>query len=572
MMLASAFAEVLSLGAVVPFLGVLVSPARVFQQPLLARVARSVGIGSPEQLILPLTILFAVVALVAGAIRLVVLWASTRFSFAVGIDLSIDMYRRTLYQPYRVHVARNSSEVISGITTKTSTVVTGVLLPALFFISSAIVLTSIVAMSLAIDATVAVWSAAGFGVSYALVTVVSRRRLDQNSRRIAVEQTALFKTLHEGLGGIRDVLLDGTQSLYCDIYRRADRALRIAQGSNTFISASPRFAMEGLGMTLLAFIAYGTVVNTGELGVSLPILGALALGAQRLIPAFQQAYSSWATITGNSASLADTLELLDQPVPEEATLPPPEPLALDDSIHFADVSFRYTREGPLILDRLQFTIPKGARAGIVGATGSGKSTAVDLLMGLLEPTDGEIVIDGRPLRGFSRRAWQRSIAHVPQSVYLADASLAENIAFGVPLAAIDMRRVRDAARQAQIAEFIESAPEGYQALVGERGVRLSGGQRQRIGIARALYKRATVLVFDEATSALDTVTEQAVMDAIDGLGTELTILIVAHRLTTIRHCDPIIEISHGRSAGEGSYEQLLRQSETFSAMVRQQVT
>lgn len=572
MMLASAFAEVLSLGAVLPFLGVLVSPARVFQQPTLARVASMVGIVSPNQLLLPLTVLFAVVAFVAGAIRLAVLWASTRYSFAVGVDLSIDMYRRTLYQPYRVHVARNSSEVISGITTKTSTVVTGVLLPALFFISSTIVLIAIVVMSLAIDTTVAVWSAAGFGVSYALVTVFSRRRLDKNSRRIATEQTELFKTLNEGLGGIRDVLLDGTQALYCDIYNRADRALRVAQSSNTFISASPRFAMEALGMALIAFIAYGTVVSTGgDLGRSLPILGALALGAQRLIPAFQQAYSSWATIAGSSASLADTLDLLDQSLPAEATLPPPEPLTLHDSICFDDVSFRYSDDGPLVLDRLRFTIPKGARVGIVGATGGGKSTTADLLMGLLEPTDGHVVVDGRALTGASRRAWQRSIAHVPQSVYLADATLAENIAFGVSLAAIDMPRVREAARRAQIADFIESAPEGYQALVGERGVRLSGGQRQRIGIARALYKKATVLVFDEATSALDTVTEQAVMDAIDGLGEELTILIVAHRLTTIRRCDPIIEINHGQAVAQGPYEQLVRQSETFSAMARQVV-
>jgi ATP-binding cassette subfamily B protein len=271
-------------------------------------------------------------------------------------------------------------------------------------------------------------------------------------------------------------------------------------------------------------------------------------------------------MTGSTASLADTLEFLDQPLPEEATLPPPKPLTFRHSIRFADVSFRYSSDGACVLDRLRLTIPKGSRVGIVGATGSGKSTAVDLLMGLLEPTAGQVLIDDQPLVGSSRRAWQRSIAHVPQTVYLADATIAENIAFGVPLAIIDMAGVREAARQAQIADFIERAPEGYRALVGERGVRLSGGQRQRIGIARALYKKATVLVFDEATSALDTVTEQAVMDAIDGLGPELTIVIIAHRLTTIRRCNPIIEISNGRAVGEGTYEELLRDSKTFRAI------
>lgn len=569
MMVASACAEVISLGAVLPFLGVLISPGPVFQWPSVARVAPAFGISSADELVLPLTLLFAGVALVAGGIRLLVLWASTRFSFAVGVDLSIDMYRRTLYQPYRVHVARNSSEVISGITNKTSTVVTGVLLPLLFLISSAIVLLAILLMSLAIDSTVAIWSAAGFGLCYALVTILSRSRLEQNSRLIATEQTALFKTLQEGLGGIRDVLLDGTQAIYCDAYHRADRTLRAAQGSNTFISASPRFAMEALGMVLMAFIAYGTVVRTGELGVALPTLGALALGAQRLIPAFQQAYASWSTIAGSSASLVDTLDLLDQPLPPEATLPPPEPLVFVGSMTFADVRFRYGTELPWVLDHLTFDIQKGARVGFVGATGSGKSTAVDLLMGLLEPTDGQVLVDGQPLTGLRRRSWQRSVAHVPQTVYLADATIAENIAFGVRADAIDMARVQQAARQAQIADFIESADEGYDAVVGERGIRLSGGQRQRIGIARALYKQATVLVFDEATSALDTVTEQAVMDAIDGLGKELTILIIAHRLTTIRHCDPIIEIRDGRLAGAGSFDQLLLTSDTFAAMAGQ---
>ena len=568
LMLVSAFAEVLSLGAVLPFLGVLVSPERVFQQPLLERAAQSVGISTPRELVLPLTILFAVVAFAAGAIRLAVLWASTRFSFAVGVDLSIDMYRRTLYQPYRVHVARNSSEVISGITTKTSTVVTGVVLPVLFLISSTVVLMAIIFMTLLIDTTIALWAAAGFGLSYAFVTLLSRRRLAQNSSRIASEQNELFKTLHEGLGGIRDVLLDGTQALYCDVYHRADRALRMAQSSNTFISASPRFAMEALGMALIAFIAYFTVVNSGDLAVALPVLGALALGAQRLIPSFQQAYSSWATIAGSNASLVDTLQLLDQPLPEEATLPPPPPLAFRTSIRFDRVDFAYTLDGPLVLRGLSFEIVKGARVGIVGSTGSGKSTAVDLLMGLLEPTAGKVVVDGNPLTQSSRRGWQRAIAHVPQAVYLADASLAENIAFGVRADAIDMQRVRAAARQAQIAEFIEAGPEGYMAMVGERGVRLSGGQRQRIGIARALYKKASVLVFDEATSALDATTEEAVMEAIDGLGAELTIVIVAHRMTTIRNCNPIIEIRQGQISAEGTYNELLERSATFSAMAR----
>ena len=230
--------------------------------------------------------------------------------------------------------------------------------------------------------------------------------------------------------------------------------------------------------------------------------------------------------------------------------------------------FRYSSDGPWVLNGLDLTIAKGARIGFVGATGSGKSTTMDLLMGLLEPTDGQILVDSEPLSRNRVRAWQRAIAHVPQSIYLADATLAENIAFGVPSGAIDMERVRQAARQAQIADFIEGRPQGYDALVGERGVRLSGGQRQRIGIARALYKQATVLVLDEATSALDNVTEQSVMDAIEGLDRDLTILVIAHRLTTVKRCDGIVELQHGRVVAQGKYEQLLECSNSFRQMTQ----
>ena len=263
------------------------------------------------------------------------------------------------------------------------------------------------------------------------------------------------------------------------------------------------------------------------------------------------------------ASLAETLALLDQPLPPEATQPAPAPLIFQHHIRFDDVRFRYSDDSPWVLKGLCHTIPKGSRVGFVGATGSGKSTALDILMGLLHPSVGTLLVDDRAVTGGRLRAWQRTIAHVPQSIYLADTTLAENIAFGVTPADIDIDRVRQAARQAQIAEFIESRPQGYDALIGERGVRLSGGQRQRIGIARALYKQASVLVFDEATSALDNATEQSVMEAIDGLARDLTVLLIAHRLTTVRHCDIIVELKDGMIAAIGSYDDLLRGSDSF---------
>lgn len=566
LVLVSAFAEVVSLGAVLPFLGVLAAPDMVFKHPLIADVVQEWGIASADQLVLPLTIAFSVLVTLAGGIRMLLLWSSTRFAFASGAELSMEVYRRTLYQPYHVHVARSSSDVISGITMKVGGTVLGVVLPLLTLISSTTALLAIMVALIAIDPLIALVATVGFGSSYGLITWFSRQRLRHNSQRIASEHTQIVKALQEGLGGIRDVLLDGAQPVYCDVYRRADQRLRRAQGDNVFVAQSPRYAIETLGMVLIAALAYGLSRQPGGIATALPVLGALALGAQRLLPALQQSYSAWASIAGSHASLADTIELLDQPLPEELLQPVPSPLTFKEAIRFDAVRFRYADEGPWVLKGVDLTIVKGARIGFVGGTGSGKSTTMDLLMGLLTPTEGEILVDDQPIIGNRTRAWQRTIAHVPQSIYLADATLAENIAFGVPHEAIDIERVRQAARQAQIADFIESREQGYDAFVGERGVRLSGGQRQRIGIARALYKQASVLVLDEATSALDNVTEQSVMDAIEGLNRELTVLLIAHRLTTVRRCDTIVELEHGRVIAQGTYEQLLENSSTFRRM------
>jgi ABC-type multidrug transport system fused ATPase/permease subunit len=565
LMLVSAVAEVVSLGAVLPFLGVLVAPDQLFSHAIVAELAQAWGITSADQLVLPLTVAFATAALIAGAVRILLLWVSTWLACASGADLSIEVYRRTLYQPYSVHVSQNSSTVLSGIG-KVNGVVFSVLLPLLSLVSSTVLLVAIMLALLSIDPLVASVAAFGFGASYALITWTSRRRLQRNSQIIAHEQTQVVKALQEGLGGIRDVLLDSTQAVYCDIYRKADHPMRRAQGSNVFIGGSPRYAMEALGMVMIAALACSLSLQEGGIATALPVLGSLALGAQRLLPALQQIYGAWASIAGCHALLADALTLLDQPLPAELPLPVPEALPFHDAIRFDSVRFRYTRKGPWVLDGLNVSIPKGARIGIVGSTGSGKSTMLDLLMGLLIPSEGELLVDGQPISGNRLRAWQRSIAHVPQSIYLADTTLAENIAFGVSLEAIDLGRVQEAARQAQIADFIEHSPQGYQASVGERGIRLSGGQRQRIGIARALYKKASVLVFDEATSALDNATEQLVMDAIEGLNRDLTILIIAHRLTTVRQCDTILELEHGRVVAHGTFEQLLERSPSFRRM------
>lgn len=556
LMILTSFAEILSIGTVLPFLGILTDPESVFTHPSSQKIIQILGITDQRELLFPLTLAFGIAAITAGLMRLLLLWFSTNLSFATGADLSISIYRRTLYQPYAVHVSRNSSEVINGISTKANSVIYSILMPALTLISSSVMLVAILIALFAVDPIVAVTAFGGFALIYSGVIILTRKRLLLNSKVVAIESTNVIKSLQEGLGGIRDVLIDSSQDTYCQIYRNADLALRRAQGDNFFLSSSPRFAMEALGMLLIAIIAFSMADQSEGISKAIPVLGALALGAQRLLPALQQAYNSWSMIQGGQASLQDTLYLLDQPIPNHAVQLNVPQVNFQKNITLKKLSFRYEKQSNWVLKNIDFTISKGAKVGFIGVTGSGKSTLLDIVMALLEPTEGSIEVDGLEITALNQNAWQLHIAHVPQAIFLADTTVEENIAFGVPKEKINIKRVQLAARKAQIDDCIESWPNKYQTIVGERGVRLSGGQRQRIGIARALYKQAEVIIFDEATSALDMETEQAVMQAINGLSKELTILIIAHRLSTLQNCTQIVELKNGGINRIGSYQDL----------------
>ena len=563
LMLLASFAEIISIGAVLPFLGVLTAPEHIFHHPLTQNLIQAFeqifGISSltePSQLILPLTIIFILAALLAGVTRLLLLYAMTRLSYATGADLSINIYRRTLYQEYAIHVTRNSSEVINGIISKTSTVIGGIITPVLTIISSTILLIAVMGALFSINMKIALIASIGLGTLYWVVARYTRTRLKENSQTIATQSTQMIKSLQEGLGGVRDVLIDGSQQFYCDLYRNADLPLRRAAGNNIFISGSPRYAMEAIGMSFIAGLAYIMTQQQGDMITAIPMLGALALGAQRLLPALQQTYSAYSTIKGAQSSFQDVLELLEQPLPNYVDQPLSTPIPFKKWISLYKLSFRYVEDAPYILKDISLKIPKGSRTGFMGITGSGKSTLLDIIMGLLSPTTGALNIDEQLITSENKRSWQLHIAHVPQTIYLSDSTIEENIAFGIPKEQIDHQQVKKVAKQAQIAKLIEGWKDGYQTFVGERGIRLSGGQRQRIGIARALYKKANVLIFDEATSALDNDTEQAVMDAIEGLGRDLTILIIAHRLTTLKVCDQIVKLGNNYTMSTGSYEEM----------------
>ena len=556
LMVLSSLFEIISVGAVLPFLGVLTAPDQIYQHQLMQPFILFLGLTNSSQLILPLTIVFIAAALAAGAIRLILLYTMTRVSYAAGADISINIYQRTLYQDYSVHVARNSSEVINGIIFKTSAATGGFFQPALTIISSFMIMVSLMGTLLLVNATIALLSFTGFGLLYLGVIRYTKQHLKDNSKCISEQSTLKIKSLQEGLGGIRDVLIDGSQKFYCKLFRTSDLLQRRAAANNSFVMNSPRNVMEALGMVLIAIFAY-IITQQGDISAAIPVLGTLALGAQRILPALQQMYGAYSKFKGARSSVEDVIKLLQQPMPTYVTQPLLSPIAFEQAIILKNLSFRYNQKTPWVLKDVNLKINKGTRIGFIGVTGSGKSTLIDIIMGLLSPSQGKISIDNQAINDKNLRAWQAHIAHVPQNIYLSDSTIEENIAFGVSKEKINHSQVKKAAKQAQITELIESWEKGYQTFVGERGIRLSGGQRQRIGIARALYKQANVLVFDEATSALDNKTEQAVMKNIEDLGKEITILIIAHRLTTLKGCDQIVELGKNHKVNMVSYEQII---------------
>lgn len=553
----SSFAEIISLGAVLPFIGVLTDPDKVMSYPFVKEFAQYFGIDNGNELVLPLTLAFGAAAVLSGLMRLLLVWGTLNLGNITGADLSIDVYRRTLYQPYATHIQRSSSEIISGITQKVG-IATGVLISIVIVLTSLFLFVSIIATLLIVEPWMAFISAVVFGFAYGFIALSARKKLLGNSQIMALEQNRVVKALQEGLGAIRDVLLDGTQNVYVDIYGKAVIRLRRANAENSFISQAPRYALETLALLLISGFVIILSGRPDGLSNALPILALLALGAQRLLPIMQQLYGNWSVVKGSEAALIDVLDLLEQDRHDYITTGSIQSLYLKESICFENLSFSYAKDQQLVLNGIEFNIPKGARVGVIGGTGGGKSTMMDLLMGLLEPTEGVLKIDGKAIISDKERAsWQRSVAHVPQSIFLSEGTVAENIAFGIPLDKIDHDRVRESAEKAQVANFIETRPERYGSLVGERGVRLSGGQRQRIGIARALYKNASVLVFDEATSALDNETEEAVMRTIENLSDDLTLFIVAHRLTTLKNCTHIVELNSGFITRIGTYKDII---------------
>ena len=544
LMILSSFSEIISIGSVIPFLGVLISPEKIFENETIIPLLDFFEINNNDQLIPVFTFLFVFAAIFSGTVRFMLLWFQKRVGHGIGSDLSIDIFNKTLHQSYITYLNKNSSQLISGISTKISVVTGNTLLPILQLLSSSFIILSILLILIIVDPIISLITFFAFGIIYSVILILTKKQITSNSLKISKSADKLIKVIQEGLGGIRDILIDGTQKEFCKSYREADLPLRLSKANNEIISGMPKFLIETLGIILIALVAYMSSLTENGLIDSIPVLGALAIGAQRLLPLLQQFYASITMIKGEKASFYDVLDLLNQPLNNHSEKSVKK-IDFVNKIEFKNIAFKYDKLNNNVLEDINLIIKRGERVGLIGSTGSGKSTLLDLLMGLLHPTQGQLIVDSIEIDETNFTHWQKNIAHVPQSIYLSDASVNENIAFGIPKEKINHERVIEVCKQAQIFDFINNLPKKFETTVGERGVKFSGGQRQRLGIARALYKSARLIVFDEATSALDEDTEVEVMNSINSLENNVTMFIVAHRTSTLKQCDKIIKIENG---------------------------
>jgi ABC-type multidrug transport system fused ATPase/permease subunit len=541
LMFAGAFAELGTIGSLIPFIALLAGSGQQHHGWL----SLILGSHPGNRALIVAASAFVAFAIVAGLVRFRLAISSRNFVFHLGHDLAVELQRRVLLQPYSFHVHRNSSTLLTALN-KIELLVAAMLLPLMHAVTGGVIAVFVIALLVAINPLITVVVAGSLMLTYGLFSVSFRRKLAAVSVIQKTSYDERTQVVQESLGGIREVIIDGSQSMYLKEFGRVDLRLAKARATNQLIFLAPHYLIEIVGMALIATVALVLGSRNGGISAALPVLGTLVLGAQRLLPLVQDVYRGWSAVEAHRPLLDQVAELLSLQVSEPAGRSA-APLELRRSIRLEGVSLIYPTRHAAALQHVTLTIPRGSILALVGATGSGKSTLVDVLMGLLPPSQGRVFIDDVPLTAATQNRWYRSIAHVPQSIFLADTTIARNIALSLPDQSPDEERIITAAKKAQLHDFVLSLPAGYETYVGERGIRVSGGQRQRLGIARAIYKDAPILVLDEATSALDDRTEADVLAALDQLRREgRTIIIVAHRLSTVRHCDLVARLDLGR--------------------------
>jgi ATP-binding cassette, subfamily B, bacterial PglK len=564
--------ETFGIASVLPFMAVLSQPERIETTPQLAALYHALGFTSPQGFLILLGTGSFFFVLMGVGTHVLSLYAIARFANMRSYTLSSRLLRGYLHQPYSWFLNRHSADLGKTILNEVDSVVTHTMIPSLRLIANSFICLFIMMLLVYLQPWVALGTALALGSCYAAILLAARKYLTHFGQQRFLATRQRYRIAQEATGGIKDVKFLGLEDVYLRRYQIPSRQNARANTFRAVVAASPRYLLQGLafgGLLLMILILLFT--GGGSLAGVLPLLAIYAFAGLRLLPAMQQIYAELTMIRFNRMALEslhkDMTEIRasQEEVPAEEVRV--EPVRLQDRLELVDVHYSYPLAERPALRGLSLTIPARTTVGIVGGTGAGKTTAVDLILGLLDLQGGRIEADGVPIGRGNMRAWQNTIGYVPQQIFLTDNSVSANIAFGLPPERIDQAAVERAARIAELHTFVTNElPEGYATRVGERGVRLSGGQRQRIGIARALYHDPDVLIMDEATSALDNLTERVVMDAVHNLGHAKTIVLIAHRLSTVQACDTIFMMEGGRLVAQGTYDELLQTSNKFRAM------
>lgn len=544
-MLLTSFFELFSIASLLPFISVLINPERVIDYKISRIIFSFLNINSEQEIVLFSAALFISAAVISSSIRIFNTWCNYRVVALFGNDISCKAYEKTLKQPYLIHINRNSSAIINTLVTEINDLVLG-LNQVLNVTTNIFISISIVFVLFLISWKIAITSLSIFSLSYYLLSKLTKEKLLRTGRQISTSAREQLKSMQEAFGSIRDLILDNNFLYYTKIYSQKDYRKRIKFSEANFLGLFPRYLLEGFALSIFALIGLFLLNNSDKPDQILPLLGTTALGIQRLLPSMQQTYSGISAIRSYRKVMINILDYLNQDNAQNYSSIKYKALEFKDKIEIKDLSFKYKDDKRKIIRRANLSIKKGEFIGIVGPTGCGKSTFIDILMGLIKPNEGTITIDNKDIYDKKHsdyiKRWHSSFAHVPQNIYLSDSSIENNIVMNSNNSKINKTLLKKSCSQAEILTFINRNKYGFNTIIGERGILLSGGQLQRIGIARALYKQAKVLIFDEATSSLDYATENAVINSINMLSKDLTIVMIAHRLSTLDQCDKIIDI------------------------------
>lgn len=565
-----AFTEILGIASIAPFMALVGDMSLLEREGAIAKIYEYSGINDPTQFLFYTGFAVLIMLAISTVISMYTTWKLSLYAANTGTEISDRLYRYYMQKDWLFHASSSSAYLTKQVASEAVRLTDGVIQP-LLHMNAKVVLAFFISISILIyNPLIALSGLLIFTFAYIFLYKLVRKQLQVNGDNLSVISTERFRLMNEGFGGIKDVLLLNRHHDFVESFQASGKEFAYARGTNNAISQVPRYFMELVAFgTMIGLVLLLIKLHQGDLGAVLPILAVYALASFKLLPALQQIYSSITQIKGNASAFEAIKEDLVQSLDNKQAMFDEkinEHLSFKKNITLNNINFTYPGKSNLAINSLDMIIPVNSVIGLVGSSGSGKSTTIDLLLGLLTPDAGEIYIDNTCMTAMNKRAWQNTIGFVPQSIFLSEGTIAENVAFGLAKKDINLEQVKKALQLANMIELVQDLPNGVNTKVGERGVQLSGGQRQRIGIARALYNEADVLVFDEATSALDGITERIIMESIHNLSGKKTIIMIAHRLKTVQKCDIIYMMDKGKIIAQGTYQELFKENPKFKEM------